>query len=86
MNCGKSWASIFRGNRSLQSFLLIFTVIGLVVEEDGDIHDLQQEEDERRERALSELGLKLVRFKNDEVLKDVSAVVERIKDMVESTS
>jgi leucyl-tRNA synthetase len=58
----------------------------LVVEVDGDIHDLQQEEDERRERALSELGLKLVRFKNDEVLKDVSVVVERIKEMVESTS
>jgi very-short-patch-repair endonuclease len=60
--------------------------MGLDVEVDGDIHDLQQDEDARRERALSELGLKLVRFKNDEVLKDVSAVVERIKEMVESTS
>jgi very-short-patch-repair endonuclease len=60
--------------------------MGLDVEVDGDIHDLQQDEDARRERALSELGLKLVRFKNDEVLKDVSVVVERIKEMVESTA
>ncbi len=30
----------------------------LVVEVDGDIHDLQQEEDARREKALRELGLR----------------------------
>ena len=31
---------------------------GLVVEVDGDIHDLQQEEDTRREKVLSEMGLR----------------------------
>jgi len=31
---------------------------GLVVEVQGDVHDLQQEEDTRREKALSELGLR----------------------------
>jgi very-short-patch-repair endonuclease len=80
----------FRRQQVIQGFIVDFYChkMGLVVEVDGDIHDLQQEEDERRERALSELGLKLVRFKNDEVLKDASrsAVVERIKEMVESTS
>ena len=30
----------------------------LVIEVDGDIHDLQKEEDTQREKALSELGLK----------------------------
>jgi len=39
----------------------------LVVEVDGDVHDLQKEEDERRERTLRELGLRVVRFGNDEV-------------------
>ena len=29
---------------------------GLVIELDGDIHDLQQEEDTRREKVLSETG------------------------------
>jgi len=30
----------------------------LVIEVDGDIHDLQQEEDARREKVLSEMGLR----------------------------
>jgi len=30
---------------------------GLVVEVDGDIHDLQKEEDERREKVLSPSGM-----------------------------
>jgi very-short-patch-repair endonuclease len=29
---------------------------------DGDIHDLQQEEDARRENALSEMGLRVAAF------------------------
>jgi len=48
---------------------------GLVIEVDGDIHDLQQDEDARREKVLSELGLKIVHFRNDEVLKDLSDVL-----------
>lgn len=57
---------------------------GLVVEVDGDIHDLQKEEDERREKALKEMGLMMVRFGNDDVMKTAerSAVVERIKAFV----
>jgi very-short-patch-repair endonuclease len=51
-------------------------------EVDGDIHDLQQEEDARREKALSELGLRIVRFKNDKVLKDLSAVVGKIRRQI----
>jgi len=54
----------------------------LVIEVDGDIHDLQKEEDAQREKALSELGLRIVRFRNDEVLKNLSEVVEQIKNLV----
>jgi len=54
----------------------------LVIEVDGDIHLLQQEEDARREKALSELGLKIVRFRNDEILKNLAMVVGKIKDLV----
>ena len=53
----------------------------LVVEVDGDIHDLHQEEDARRERVLREMGLRVVRFRNDEVLKDLSNVVGKIKEL-----
>jgi very-short-patch-repair endonuclease len=72
----------FRRQQVIQGFIVDFYChkMGLVVEVDGDIHDLQQEEDERRERALSELGLKLVRFKNNEVVRNVSTVVGKIRE------
>jgi len=54
---------------------------GLVIEVDGDIHDLQKEEDERREKVLSEMGLRIVRFGNDEVVKSLSAVVGKVKEL-----
>jgi hypothetical protein len=54
----------------------------LVLEVDGDIHDLQQEEDARRERVLIEMGLRINRFRNDEILSDLSVVVRRIKELV----
>ena len=54
----------------------------LVVEVDGDIHDLQQEEDARRERVLHEMGLRIVRFGNDEVVRSLSAVVGEIRELI----
>jgi very-short-patch-repair endonuclease len=54
----------------------------LVVEVYGDVHDLQKEEDERREKALSALGLRVVRFRNDEVMRNVSAMVGKIKELL----
>src|SRR6185436_5719963 len=69
----------FRRQQVIQGFIVDFYChkAGLVVEVDGDIHDLQQEEDGRREKVLRELGLKLVRFRNDEVVRDLSTVVGR---------
>jgi len=68
----------------IQGFIVDFYChkAGLVVEVDGDVHDLQKEEDERREKALSALGLRVIRFGNDEVVRDVSAVVGKIKELV----
>ncbi|MEK6750990.1 MAG: DUF559 domain-containing protein [Chloroflexota bacterium] len=54
----------------------------LVVEVDGDIHDLQQEEDARREKVLSEMGLRIVRFRNEEVERDLSTVVGKTRGLV----
>jgi very-short-patch-repair endonuclease len=55
----------------------------LVVEVDGDIHDLQQEEDTRREKVLGEMELQIVRFGNDEVERDLSAaVLGRVRELI----
>jgi very-short-patch-repair endonuclease len=58
------------------------------VEVDGDIHDLQKEEDERREKVLSEMGLRIVRFRNDDVVRDASrsTVVGKIREAISHQS
>ncbi len=74
----------FRRQQIIQGFIVDFYChkSALVVEVDGDVHDLQKEEDERREKVLSEMGLRIVRFRNDEVVMDVSTVVGRIRERV----
>ncbi|MEW6084846.1 MAG: endonuclease domain-containing protein [Chloroflexota bacterium] len=74
----------FRRQQVIQGFIVDFYChrAGLVIEVDGDIHDLPKEEDERREKVLSALGLRVVRFGNDEVVRDVSAVVGRIREAI----
>lgn len=67
----------FRRQQVIAGFIVDFYchMAALVIEVDGDIHDLQQEEDVRRERVLSEMGLQIVRFGNEEVLKGLSTVL-----------
>jgi very-short-patch-repair endonuclease len=74
----------FRRQQIIQGFIVDFYChrAGLVVEVDGDIHDLQKEEDERREKVLREMGLRIVRFGNDEVMRDSSTAVGRIKELI----
>ena len=74
----------FRRQQVIAGFIVDFYchIAALVIEVDGDIHDLQQEEDARREKALSELGLRVVRFRNDEVTKNLLVVVEKIKSLI----
>ena len=74
----------FRRQQVIQGFIVDFYChqAGLVIEIDGDIHDLQKEEDERREKVLREMGLRVVRFGNDEVVRNLSAVVGKIKEFI----
>jgi len=78
----------FRRQQVIAGFIVDFYChkAALVVEVDGDVHDLQQEEDAKREKALRELGLRIIRFGNDEIVKNASrsAVVGRIKEQVYS--
>lgn len=54
----------------------------LVIEVDGDIHDLQQEEDALRTARLNELGFEVIRFTNKEVILDAFAIKEKIKKVL----
>ena len=74
----------FRRQQVVQGFIVDFYChqAGLVIEVDGDVHDLQKEEDQRREKVLSALGLRVVRFRNDEVINNLSAVVGKIRGQI----
>jgi very-short-patch-repair endonuclease len=54
----------FRRQQIIQGFIVDFYChrAGLVIEVDGDVHDLQEEEDERREKVFSAMGLRIVRL------------------------
>ena len=51
---------------------------GLVIELDGPVHDEQMEVDELRDRNLQARGLRVLRFRNKEVERHTSAVLQRI--------
>jgi very-short-patch-repair endonuclease len=58
----------------------------LVIELDGEIHniDFVKEYDENREVQLQNLGLKILRFKNEEVFDSLEKILETIKIIVSS--
>ena len=51
----------------------------LAIELDGKIHEFRKEKDNRRDGILKEMGINILRFKNEE-LKDIDNVLERIKN------
>jgi cyclase len=55
----------------------------LVVELDGEIHNKQKQYDIGREGEMEEYGIRVLRFKNHEVLEDLEGVVGRIKESLE---
>jgi very-short-patch-repair endonuclease len=70
----------FRRQQVIAGFIVDFYChkVALVIEVDGDIHDLQQDEDAKREKVLSEMGLRMVRFGNEEVVRDLAGVLSKI--------
>ncbi len=51
----------------------------LVIEVDGKIHAEREKEDAARTEYLEDRGFKVIRFTNDEVIGNVTAVIEKIK-------
>jgi adenine-specific DNA-methyltransferase len=52
----------------------------LVVEVDGGQHALRTEEDDRRTHYLESLGLRVIRFWNNDVLRTPDSVIEKITE------
>jgi very-short-patch-repair endonuclease len=74
----------FRRQQVIAGFIVDFYChkAALVIEVDGDIHDLQQEEDAKREKVLREMGLRIARFRNDDVIQDLPTIVAKIRSLI----
>jgi very-short-patch-repair endonuclease len=70
----------FRRQQAIDRFIVDFycAEARLVVEVDGGIHDYTQEEDAIRQEFLESLGLRVVRFRNEDVLEEIEGVLEGI--------
>ncbi len=72
----------FRRQQIIDGFIVDFYchAAGLVVEVDGPVHETQREYDAKRDRVLSARQLRVLRVRNEEVMGDLSGVLERIRD------
>ena len=50
----------------------------LIIEIDGGIHEQQKDYDELRTAIINELGMKVIRFKNEKVMNNLDKVIEEL--------
>ena len=73
----------FTRQKPLDYFIVDFfcAKLGLAIEIDGEIHSFQKARDKERDNVLEQkFGLKIVRYKNEEVLNNTEKV---LKDLLE---
>ena len=71
----------FRRQQVIDGFIVDFYchAAQLVIEVDGHVHADQVDYDAARDDALAGRGLRVMRVTNDEVLRDLEGVLERIR-------
>ncbi|MGA8262863.1 MAG: endonuclease domain-containing protein [Ignavibacteriaceae bacterium] len=55
----------------------------LVIELDGTIHKYKKKQDALRAEIINLLGIRILRFKNDDVLNDTSNVFKKIEEIID---
>ena len=77
---GRAGGLKFRRQHPFGPYIADFycAALQLVIEVDGRTHIGRAEADERRTRYLEKRGLRVLRFTNDDVIRDVDAVVATI--------
>ena len=54
----------------------------LVIELDGPDHDSKLNRDNKKDRYLESIGLKILRFYDEEVIQDINSVYQVIEDYI----
>ena len=70
----------FRRQQIIAGYIVDFYchAASLIVELDGEVHLQQQEYDKERDRALTGMGLSVLRFPNQDIMRDLPGVLVRI--------
>ncbi|MCB0755690.1 MAG: endonuclease domain-containing protein [Flavobacteriales bacterium] len=55
----------------------------LVIEVDGIVHDFQEDYDRGRTYIINEMGIRVLRFSNQEVSENMSSVLKEIRNALE---
>jgi len=76
----------FRRQHPINNFMADFYYHGvrLVVEIDGEIHNSRVEHDEGRTAEMERFGIKVIRFRNDEVENNIEYIIQKIEEIVKS--
>ena len=84
----KSLGVKFRRQEPLGPFIVDFVCYEkrLVLEVDGGQHAQRRVRDQRRDRVLEEMGFRVLRFWNHEVLGNIEGVLQRILEALDSPS
>ncbi|ABW27726.1 endonuclease domain-containing protein [Acaryochloris marina] len=71
----------FRCQHAIGSFIVDFYCpqCRLVIELDGDIHNQQVEYDEARTEQFNQLGFRVIRFQNSDVMHHLDQVLQQIR-------
>lgn len=76
----------FRRQHPVNTFIVDFYCheAKLIIEVDGGIHNIeeQKEYDHGRSEELEQLGLKIIRFTNEQVLQNLNKVIKEIKENI----
>ena len=78
----------FRRQYGIDRFIVDFFAVKqrLAIEVDGPIHNHIVEEDAIRQEFIESLGIRMLRFSNDEVLDDIESVIGQITATLEPGS
>lgn len=54
----------------------------IVIEIDGKIHDYQKDYDELKDFIINTLGIKVIRFRNEEIINDLTGMLKKLSNEV----
>jgi len=74
----------FRRQHPINQFIADFYCheIKLAIELDGEIHNYQKEYDIGRTFEIEKYGIRIIRFKNDEVINNLNEVLKKIRETI----